>query len=948
MNKLIISNLLRQDLRYKNIYEPEKDQLINYLSNSVSDNKIKVKYIKDKYGRSNPEKSYGLYNIRREIRQTVTKDYYMDIDIENAHPVILHEILKYNDIKCNHLTNYINNRKYYLEKVMNTYSIKRDDAKTLFIRILYGGSYSEWLEENKFKEFIQEISDLNHSMWSINKKIVEANSDLHKWVLDKHENDEIKKKNYNSSVVAYLLQEKEVQILEQLYIYSVDKGYIKNNDVVLCADGLMIPKENYNDNILNEYEKLIFDKFDIKLKFTNKKMNEYYNDDIIYNSLDIPELKIIDNEINLINQQEIIINDIIDNEIIINDIIDNELKEIENEILKLQQLNIIDNDKSINKLNKRKEKILKDKQKEDEKKQKDKQKEDEKKQKDKQKEDEKKQKQIDKLLNNKDKLINNYIDKINNEIEKKKKITMKISIKEQKIIDKIDAKKKIINKSTDFTPDTKYINIFSKKYMNSLSSYVDMKIYFEKFVCKILRPSCVFLYLEHHKDMCKEQCFFSEREIITSFREYKSGIYDSFGKEIPFINIWLDDPNILCYNKSDFIPYNGITMNQNNETLYNLFNGYNEKIKTEYNIDKTEKILSPFLDLAYTICGENKDHTNYFIKFIAHMIQKPNEKIPICFILKGKQGTGKNMLLMAISNIIGKDYYITSSKPKDFFGDFAEGFYRKLLVNMNECEGKDTFDFEGKIKSFITEDTININPKYIRPTEIRNIARIIITTNKPNPIPIDVKSIDRRFVVFQGSEKYLDKKYSFNYWEKLNNHFNCNEFISCLYNYLNTININDTNWKKERPITEAYKEICRLYAPVEALFLEDYIYKNKFVFDENELDIEINNNKEQIIKGEDKVKLNKLCDEYNKFCKKNGFIKDEISNISIKKFRSLIESLEVPIKIYKTMGLNYCKFNYNDVIKFLKDKKYIERDDDEAEEIEEIYEEENFDDMFNI
>jgi hypothetical protein len=48
------------------------------------------------------------------------------------------------------------------------------------------------------------------------------------------------------------------------------------------------------------------------------------------------------------------------------------------------------------------------------------------------------------------------------------------------------------------------------------------------------------------------------------------------------------------------------------------------------------------------------------------------------------------------------------------------------------------------------------------------------------------------------------------------------------------------------------------------------------------------------------------------------------------------------------MGLNYCKFNYNDVIKFLKDKKYIERDEDEAEEIEEIYEEENFDDMFNI
>jgi hypothetical protein len=313
------------------------------------------------------------------------------------------------------------------------------------------------------------------------------------------------------------------------------------------------------------------------------------------------------------------------------------------------------------------------------------------------------------------------------------------------------------------------------------------------------------------------------------------------------------------------------------------------------------------------------------------MIQKPNQKIPICFILKGKQGTGKNMMLSAIANIIGKDYYITSSNPKDFFGDYAEGFYRKILVNMNECEGKDTFDFEGKIKSFITEDTININPKFIRPTEIRNIARIIITTNKSNPIPIDVKSIDRRFVVYQGTEKYLDKKkYTFDYWKMLKEHFNKPEFIACLYNHLNSLNINNINWIKERPITKAYKEMCRLYAPIEALFLEDFINKPKIINNNNDLDDGLiidnndNNNNDYT-----KIRLNKLCEEYNKFCKNNGFSKDEVHNVNIKKFRALIESLEAPIKIYKTIGYNYCKFKDDDVIKFLKDKKYIERDEDE-------------------
>ena len=56
-------------------------------------------------------------------------------------------------------------------------------------------------------------------------------------------------------------------------------------------------------------------------------------------------------------------------------------------------------------------------------------------------------------------------------------------------------------------------------------------------------------------------------------------------------------------------------------------------------------------------------------------------------------------------------------KPSDFFSDDAEGAFRKLLVNVNEEESKDTFQNEGQFKSFITEDTIVVNPKYVRLTK---------------------------------------------------------------------------------------------------------------------------------------------------------------------------------------------------------------------------------------
>ena len=38
--------------------------------------------------------------------------------------------------------------------------------------------------------------------------------------------------------------------------------------------------------------------------------------------------------------------------------------------------------------------------------------------------------------------------------------------------------------------------------------------------------------------------------------------------------------------------------------------------------------------------------------------------------------------------MLNSTHYITSSNPEDFYGNHAEGYYRKLLVNLNEAEGK--------------------------------------------------------------------------------------------------------------------------------------------------------------------------------------------------------------------------------------------------------------------
>lgn len=471
---------------------------------------------------------------------------------------------------------------------------------------------------------------------------------------------------------------------------------------------------------------------------------------------------------------------------------------------------------------------------------------------------------------------------------------------------------------------------FNTKYMNSMDKdYSNQKRYFETFVSKVMRPEPLYIYIEGGQNIGTESCLFTEKNIIQTFRHCRTWKNTLLGPVLsPFTSTWLDDPKIQVYNRLDFIPFNGTEGKQESKSVYNLFTGYNSSIHTTYNVEKKDVILKPFLDLLLELSGGVVAHRDYFLKFISHMVQKPNERIPICFIFKGKQGTGKNVMLNAIGSIVGKEHYITSSNPKDFFGEHAEGFYHKLLVNMNECEGKDTFDFEGKIKSFISEDTIGINPKYVRPTIIRNVARVIIFTNKPNPIPIDVKSSDRRYVVYQTTDVFLDKKYGTKFWTNLVAHFAKPEFIACLYDYFNTMDIN-IDWRTERPITQAYKDMCKLHIPCEALFLEHlvetinncgwYIEKLNDTKLIKDITMEIHPLAKQMYK------------EYEDFCKGNGFWNEKSFQPSIQKFIARMTELEIPFLEIKSNGYNEFRFTPADVKAHLLKRKWICREEDDPE-----------------
>ena len=453
----------------------------------------------------------------------------------------------------------------------------------------------------------------------------------------------------------------------------------------------------------------------------------------------------------------------------------------------------------------------------------------------------------------------------------------------------------------------------------SEETYALRKAYFEKHFAMVEKPTAQYIRQGNGND--RRPYEMSAAEMSQLLKPVKSGFTEA-GK-IRFFDVWDQDAGRRQYRKMDFMPYNPERPIDDSK-VFNLFEGFNPDCYGEQ-VDGVllMKRIRPFLDLAHEICGGVDECSAYFHHWIADIFQNPSTKAPVAICVKSKEGVGKNVLLDTIGRMLSHTHYITSSNPEDFFGCHAEGFKGKLLINLNEAEGKKTFDFEGRIKSFITEPTITINPKNIRPMEINNFARTIVTTNKSTPIAIDVKGKDRRWAVFQSTQKTLS--YSRKFWGALISHFKKPEFMSALYQYYTQlINNEDFDWAKERPITEEYRNMCDKFQPVEVLFLEAYIREEVW----KSRGHSSGESGETIT-----VPTMDLFDSYEQYKKRHRFNKEGISTSS-RAFQDRLRELELPLVKKKGMCCNSFVFCPSLVYEVMEERAMINSwKYDEAERI---------------
>jgi hypothetical protein len=117
------------------------------------------------YGRLFGQKG-SLETLKRECRGTICREYYHDIDVVNAHPVLLVQFAK---SKYNRDLPELEHYNDHREEVLARISPNRDEAKEEVIKVLYGGRTTHevlhplYTEIRTFTKFLlnqQEFSDL--------------------------------------------------------------------------------------------------------------------------------------------------------------------------------------------------------------------------------------------------------------------------------------------------------------------------------------------------------------------------------------------------------------------------------------------------------------------------------------------------------------------------------------------------------------------------------------------------------------------------------------------------------------------------------------------------------------------------------------------------------------------------------------------------------------------
>ena len=346
------------------------------------------------------------------------------------------------------------------------------------------------------------------------------------------------------------------------------------------------------------------------------------------------------------------------------------------------------------------------------------------------------------------------------------------------------------------------------KSNNNENSFEHVAADFEKTHLKIINKS---LFVKHDNNNI---IFLTQPQLKMSYSHlsYDVPVYNDKGivtgfNTLPFINKWIGHThNIRRKDDVDIYPNSADCP----DNIFNLWRPFAMELLTEPYTHKQSE-LDFILNHIKILCNNDENVYDYFIKWIAQMIQYPHIKTIMPTFISG-EGSGKGTLFKLFEKMLGYEKVFETTNPsRDVWGDFNGMMCSCFLVNLNELSKKDTIEAEGKIKGLITDNTLAINQKGIPQYKIKSYHRFITTTNKEEPV--NTTNGDRRNLIIRSSD---EKKGDYIYFETMHKFLEDIDVIRTCYDYFKGIEGMDKFKDIPIPLTEYHTNLKELSkSPIE-------------------------------------------------------------------------------------------------------------------------------------
>ena len=175
----------------------------------------------------------------------------------------------------------------------------------------------------------------------------------------------------------------------------------------------------------------------------------------------------------------------------------------------------------------------------------------------------------------------------------------------------------------------------------------------------------------------------------------------------------------------------------NGDSYFNLFTGW-----------PTKPVQGPWplmqWHILHALCGGNQAHYEYFLDWMAHMLQYPLSKPNVALVLRGRKGTGKSIIMSAVAKYLGP-LGMVISHSKHLTGSFNSHLREKLFALVEESFFSGSPSEEGALKHMISDKETTYEAKGYDAESGLSFLRVGLITNNEWAAP--ASDDERRYFI---------------------------------------------------------------------------------------------------------------------------------------------------------------------------------------------------------